>query len=56
MRTVVILEKNEDKRAFTTMTALCRSNPNIFNYNYLKGKNDFPYNYKGYRLTKVELE
>ena len=56
MRTVIILEKDKDYELFTTMTKLCKSNPLIFNYNYLKGRTDFPFKYKGYNFIKKPLK
>ncbi|GAB4165910.1 MAG: hypothetical protein Tsb0033_27840 [Winogradskyella sp.] len=56
MRSVLILKKDNKLEAFTTLTKLCRSNPTLFNYGYLKGKKDFPYTYKGHEIFKMELK
>lgn len=56
MKTVLILKKGNNQEAFSTLTKLCRSNPTLFNYGYLKGKKDFPYTYKGHEILKLEVK
>lgn len=56
MKTVLILKKENEYEAFATLTKLCRSNPTVFNYGYLKHKSQFPYTYKGYEILKLEVK
>ena len=56
MKTVLILKKNNNFEAFSTLVKLCKSNPGVFNYGYLKGKSKFPYTYKGHEILKLDIK
>lgn len=51
---IVICKDGKPIYVFGGVVDMCRKMPD-FNYNYLKGKTEFPYSYKGYVIYKLKF-